>query len=225
MLEDADNLPAMPEAAPKPSQSVVPSEKQNPSSTQPSNPVTPPKNVGGRPRNDAILSPENVARIKRKEIEQKAREQKRLEKKQAAQAAATEKALHEKAVPVRGDELTRFKPGVSGNPNGRPKMEVREALERALVRARATPNGDKSRLDALSERIYHLAMDPSCSLELLLKAYELIGNRLDGKPTVESAEGGGNAGNSLVINIGSRFAPAQVPNKIDDPNAIDVEVL
>ena len=67
---------------------------------------------------------------------------------------------------------TPFKPGQSGNPNGRPKSKpFKEAIQRALAEA----GDDKASLQAVATALVDKAMQGD------VQAIEEIADRLDGK--------------------------------------------
>jgi hypothetical protein len=188
----------------------------------------------GRPRKHhvSLLTDEQIAKIRRNEeknqadqdrrkkkaLEKKAiqLEKRRLEAQRKVEVAvqATEYALSAPIPePVTSAPLVKndgqFKPGISPNPDGSAKP-VRDAIRKCIVLARASAdNPDKSRLDALLDKIYLMAMQAE-DLDSVLDAAKFIAERLEGKAGVEG-EGGGSSAPSLVVNIGTRFGKADQP--------------
>jgi hypothetical protein len=91
-------------------------------------------------------------------------------------------------------------------PEGRSK-HVFDTLEKCIVLAKASEDTpDKSRLEALVEKIYLMAMQ-SADLDEVLETAKFIAERLEGKP--QSLYGGASepsGGHSLTVNIGTRFS-------------------
>lgn len=74
---------------------------------------------------------------------------------------------------------TRFKPGQSGNPKGRPKKElcVTDILrEQSKIRDVQTEEGKITRAEAIAKRLWLMAMEGD------IAALKYIYDRLDGKP-------------------------------------------
>jgi hypothetical protein len=88
-----------------------------------------------------------------------------------------------------------FQPGVSGNPNGRPKEIMGAAYRRALLRK--IPNDADGRIfaDAVAQKMIDMAMKGD------VKAVAEVTDRIDGKPSQSVTMGGD--GSSISIQIAS----------------------
>ena len=95
---------------------------------------------------------------------------------------------------------------------------IRESIERVIVLA-SVDGIEKSRLDALYDKAYMLAMDSSADLEIVLKTIKLLGEQLQGKG---SNADGGSSGVSLTVNVNAtRFQVKETPTPTE--GVIDVE--
>jgi hypothetical protein len=151
-----------------------------------------------------LLSPK-IQAIEDRRVRRNKKQQEKRTAAKAAKLALLPPPPPEPIVVIKKD--TKFQPGQSGNPGGRPK-HVREALEKCIVLARASKEcPDKSKLEALIDRIYERAMDEKQDLDLILEAAKFIAERLEGKPSADPAEAATGTP-ALVVNIGTRFNAA-----------------
>ena len=89
--------------------------------------------------------------------------------------------------PANRDKLGQFKPGHSGNPEGRPKgPSLLAALKQRLAE-------HPEEVDAIIDQLISMAVGGE------LKAIEIVGDRLDGKPTQRSEITGADGG--PMVNI------------------------
>lgn len=114
------------------------------------------------------------------------------------------------------DDKGRFVPGISGNPDGRPKGKTITEV----VRARAEAMGDdgKPLKEKLADVLITMAMNGD------LRALELIWNYLDGKPKQEidigdtsEIEGMRNELNDLIKNVKTGTAKTNTGRKKNMP--------
>ena len=108
-----------------------------------------------------------------------------------------------------------FKPGQSGNPDGRPKTRhFTEAINRVFH----SPAADAKDVDALGhmfklikQKMIHFLEDDDMEIDdlhILIQDIEVLAARVEGKPSQSGGEEGGSGTPSLTINIGTRFTPA-----------------
>lgn len=124
-----------------------------------------------------------------------------------------------------------WKPGQSGNLTGRPKTKhFTEAINRVFGAPSKCPEdineiGKMFRL-VKAKMVNFLENDDEFDMEdlhLLMQDLEMLAKRTEGQPAVETDDRGAGGHGPLIINIGTRFTPKE--NRIDDPDAIDVEVV
>ena len=147
-------------------------------------------------------------------------EKAKLARQQTKAAAA---ALVVPAPPAPLVNTGQFLPGKSGNPAGRPRKVVKDAIEKVIANARALNSKDPlvaTRLEALMYRVYDKAMEPEADLEEILEAAKFIADRLDGKPSNDDTGMISSGGGPLVVNIGTRFTPT-----LPKADILEAEVL
>ena len=97
--------------------------------------------------------------------------------------------------PSNRDKLGQFKPGHSGNPEGRPKgPSLLAALKHRLAE-------HPEEVDKIIDQLINMAVAGE------LKAIEIVGDRLDGKPTQRSEISGPDGG--PVLNVIHQDFPAE----------------
>jgi Family of unknown function (DUF5681) len=104
----------------------------------------------------------------------------------------------------------KWQPGESGNLAGRPKRRLsREAIEKVIFNAKNNLHDPETatKFEALCKKAYEMAMD-SEELDLVLQAIEKFSLLADGKP-VQETDPNAAANPMLVVNIGTRFNPAE----------------
>lgn len=165
-----------------------------------------------------ILSDEQIAAIKTKQEKNKANVAAYRAKKKAEKLAkdAAMGIIPAPIPPPKDPKDYLFKPGVSGNPGGRPKSRpVKDAIEKVLT-AKACGD-DKNQIEKMvrmvRDKMIKFLSDDDLDIDdlhILVQDIEILATRAEGKPVQEIENNGGNAGNQLVINIGTRFKP-EVP--------------
>lgn len=112
---------------------------------------------------------------------------------------------------------------IAVKPTEKQKLYARESIEKVIALAKVE-GLEKTRLDALIDKAYLLAMDSSTDLEMLIKVIQMFADRLDGKAmlNVNHGEGGGGGGPlALTINVNAtRF---QVKSPASNEGVIDAE--
>jgi hypothetical protein len=107
-------------------------------------------------------------------------------------------------------------------PTEKQKLYVREAIERVIALAKVEGT-EKSRLDALIDKAYLLAMDSSTDLEMLLRVISLFADRLEGKATQNINHGEGAAVGPLALTINVNATRFQVKTPAPNEGVIDAE--
>lgn len=107
-----------------------------------------------------------------------------------------------------------FKPGQSGNPDGRPKTRH---FTDAINRVFHSPAADAQDVDALGHMFKLIKRKMITFLEdddmeiddlhVLIQDIEILAARVEGKPNQSGGEAGEGGTPSLTINIGTRFSP------------------
>ena len=91
------------------------------------------------------------------------------------------------------NKATQFKPGESGNPDGRPKKgnSWKDVLDEAMGQTHKVGGEEKTLKQIISDVLSKKALKGD------LKAIEMIMNRLDGKPNITSI---------VEMNVGNKSA-------------------
>jgi hypothetical protein len=168
----------------------------------------------GRPKGSTneykgLLTKEQIDRIRgRITASTKSKE----EKKKRAAEEKRRRAVVRAEASAQGALLPVPEPIRKPNPPEEKKLHIKEAIERCIVLARATEGLDKTRMEAMLERLYLLAMDQGTDIEELLKTIQFFAERMEGKPQANNApvENAASAP-TLIVNIGTRFAPKENP--------------
>jgi hypothetical protein len=80
------------------------------------------------------------------------------------------------------DHSGRFRPGCSGNPQGRPRSVVRDRLRAALLEFDAAEDGtERTRAERLVQVVFGILFDESASARDRLRAAEWITEQADGR--------------------------------------------
>ena len=110
-----------------------------------------------------------------------------------------------------------FKPGVSGNPKGRPKKgkTITDALKKYLEEK--DKGSDITRKQQLIQSIYSLAVDEGDFMAL-----KYIIDRIDGKP-VESKEISGPGGSPVELYVSKDFIPEVIEDEDEEKEDTDDE--
>lgn len=155
---------------------------------------------------------ELVTDLKRRQMARKDKNAKLKQEKEARRAEqlqkVTDKALNEQIVPTKEAAKT-----------SRP---VRDAIHKIIIEARASGEGDKTRLEALIDKGFQLAMHSAADFKQLMEFMEFIASRTDGKPAQEIVGGASDGKPNVTINIAAtRFGALKPPIK-DMGEVIDV---
>lgn len=192
-------------------------------------PVPPKIGMGNPLRKGSLLSPEQTAKIKSREMKREIKRKTNLENKKLL-AEQAEIALNTQPIcesPICETQIQpvntgQWKPGQTGNPAGSSakKRHVKEALERVIVQAKAINAKDPTvttRLENLMSKIYTMAMANDAEPDIVIEAAKFISERLEGRPVQEVTDSeGGSSKPELTININAtRFAlqPSNDANK------------
>lgn len=209
--EPSEHTPVIPPEPPAPIEFEFDDEPK-PDLNEPEVPV---KRGRGRPKGatnkyKGLLTDEQRARLRARDNTEtkKAKAAAEKERRLIMRAEATERAL---TLPIPEALL-------APKAKTEEKLYVRDAIEKVIALAQAAP--DKTRLEALLDRAYLLAMDESTDLETLLKVIKLIAERMEAAPTNKNEEGGGTSSPNLTININATRFQAR---PVQDGGVIDVE--
>lgn len=186
--------------------------------------------VSSARRKQSLITPEMDARIKRKELKQKERTAKKKLLKEQAEHAKQELLAPVSDVPAVPDktpeQLTEhlWKPGVSGNPAGRPKTKyTRDAIVKVIAEVKAIDKKDpnvSTRWQKLMSVLYERALGEEIKTADLMLIMSFLAERLDGKSSAEE-DGSGEKNPMLVVNIGTRFSPT--PSEAPKVDVIEVQ--